>query len=351
VVAGDRVFVLTREGEDEVLGAYDLKTGSRLWQQRYPAPYQMNSAATSHGPGPKSTPLVSGNEVCAFGISGKLSCHEAATGRLLWRKDFAGQFRATSPLYGSAASPVLVDGMLIAAVGGPDDGALCAFDAATGALKWTMKGDGPGYASPVVATLDGVRQVVTETQTRVVGVDLGKGTLLWSIPFTTAYDQNAVTPLVSGPLVIYSGMGTSLRAVRPARQGGVWKVETVWDAPDLPLYMSSPVLTDNRLVGFTHKKKGQLFALDPATGRVAWTSEGRLGENAALVATGGAMLALLDDAHLIVFDASAAAYAPRATYTVADSPTWAHPVPTVAGLLVKDANTLALWKFDQGDAR
>lgn len=351
VVLAERVFVFTREGDDEVLAAHELKTGKPIWQQRYAAPYQMNSAATSHGPGPKSTPLVSGNQVCAFGISGKLSCHDAATGRLLWRKDFAGQYRATSPLYGSAASPLLADGMLIAAVGGPDDGALIAFDAATGAIKWTMKGDGPAYASPVVTTLDGVRQVVTQTQTRVVGVDLAKGTLLWSIPFTTAYDQNAVTPLINGPLVIYSGMGTSLRAVRPARKDGAWKVETVWDAPDFPLYMSSPVLAANRLVGFTHKKKGQLFALDPATGRVAWASEGRLGENAALVAAGGAMLALLDDAHLVVFDPAAAAYTPRATYSVADSPTWAHPVPTPAGLLVKDANTLALWRFDQGDAR
>jgi hypothetical protein len=351
VVLGQRVFVFTRDGEDEVLGAYDLKTGRPVWLQRSAAPYQMNSAATSHGPGPKSTPLVSGNEVCAFGISGRLSCHDAATGRLLWRKDFGGQFRATSPLYGAAASPLLADGLLIVAVGGPDDGALTAFDAVSGAVKWTMKGDGPAYASPVVATLDGVRQVVTQTQARVVGIDLAKGALLWSIPFTTAYDQNAVTPLVTGPLVVYSGMGTSLRAVRPVRKDGAWKVEPVWDAPDFPLYMSSPVLAGDRLVGFSHKKKGQLFALDPLTGRVAWASEGRLGENAALVSAGGSILALLDDAHLIVLDPAAATYAPRATYTVADSPTWAHPVPTAAGLLVKDLNTLALWKFDQGDAR
>ena len=68
-----------------------------------------------------------------------------------------------------------------------------------------MDGGAPAYASPVLATLAGVRQLVTQSRTHVVGVSLA-GAPLWQIPLTTPYDQNSVTPVVVGDLVVYSGL-------------------------------------------------------------------------------------------------------------------------------------------------
>lgn len=346
VVVGARVFVFSRVGEDEVLSAFDLATGRPAWQQRYPAPYSMNPAATGHGKGPKSTPLVSGGRVFTFGISGILSCFEAETGRLLWRKEFGGQFKSTSPLYGVAASPILEGGLLIVHVGGPDDGALTAFDPATGAVRWALKGDGPGYASPVAADFGGARQIVTLTQTRVVGVDPGRGALLWSLPFTTAYDQNAVTPLVSGDTVVFSGESSPVRALRPVRKGAVFEAPSAWDSAEAAFYLSSPVSVGGRLVGFSHRKKGQFVAMDAKSGRLLWTSEGRQGDNAALVALGTAVLALTSEGKLVAMDGAAAAYSPLATYDAAESATWAHPAPVRGGLVIKDVETLSLLKLE-----
>src|SRR4051812_10477463 len=58
VVAGKRAFQFARQQESEVIAAYDVDSGKQLWKQAYPAPYEMNSAATAHGKGPKSTPAV-----------------------------------------------------------------------------------------------------------------------------------------------------------------------------------------------------------------------------------------------------------------------------------------------------
>jgi outer membrane protein assembly factor BamB len=171
--------VFAREDEEEVLQSLDLATGRRLWRQAYPAPYTMNPAATSHGKGPKSTPAVAGGRVFTFGISGILSAFDAATGRLAWRKEFSAQYGETSPLYGAAQSPVVDGDRVIVHVGGPGRGALTAFDAATGAVRWAWTGDGPAYASPVVATLAGARQVVTFTESFLVGVSADRGELLW----------------------------------------------------------------------------------------------------------------------------------------------------------------------------
>lgn len=344
VVAGGRVFVFARDGEDEVLQALDLATGKPAWRQSYAAPYTVNAAAHAHGPGPKSTPAVADGRVVTFGISGILSAHDAATGRLLWRKH-PGQFPVGAPAFGAAQSPVVDQGRVVVHFGGSRGGALTAFDLATGTQRWTWPEDRPAYASPVVATIGGTRQVVTFTETRLAGVDAASGRLLWSLPFTTSYDQNAVTPVVSGDTVIYGGLDHPLRAVRVTGAGGRWTTAPVWENADVATYMSTPVLAGGRLFGFSHRKKGQLFAVDAASGRTSWLSEGRLGENASLAAAGPAVLALLDGGDLVAFDAAAPAFRTLHRSPVASSAVWAHVTPVADGILVKDERTLTYLRY------
>jgi outer membrane protein assembly factor BamB len=344
VVVGARVFSFAREGEDEVLRALDLGTGREVWRQSYPAPYRMNSAAAGHGPGPKSTPVVAEGRVFTLGISGILSAHDAGSGLLLWRKH-PGQFPSPAPKFGAAQSPVVDRGRVIVHWGGGEGGALAAFDAATGVLRWQWTDDLPAYASPVVADIGGVRQVVTLTETRLVGLDADAGRLLWSVPITTSYEQNSVTPLVIGDRVVFSGLDHPLRAVRIARIGAGWQALPAWENEDVPLYMSTPVAAGGRLFGFSHRRKGQLFAVDAATGATVWTSDGRQGENASLVATGSVVLALLDTGEIVAFDAAAGTFQPLHRSTVASSATWAHVALVEGGLLVKDVNTLSHLRY------
>jgi outer membrane protein assembly factor BamB len=345
VLAGGKVYVFAREGEEEALSCLDLATGKRLWRQAYPAPYTMNPAATSHGKGPKATPAAAGGRVFTFGISGILSAFDAATGRLAWRKEFRTQYGETSPLYGAAQSPVVDGDRVIVHVGGPGKGALTAFDVATGAVRWAWTGDGPGYASPVVAAIAGTRQVVTLTESFLVGVSADRGELLWKLPFTTPWVQNAVTPIVDGDTVVYTGLDQPARAAKVVRKGAGWAAEPRWESAEVSCYMSTPVLEGGRLFGLSNKKRGQLFALDAATGRVAWLGEGRQGDNAALVAGGGRVFALTTGGELLAFPQSGdAAPAPR-KWRVAESPTWAHPVLTDEGVLVKDETHLAYLRY------
>jgi len=345
IVVGDRVIVFAREGEEEVAQSFELATGKRVWRQAYAAPYSMNPAATGHGKGPKATPVVANGRLYTFGISGILSCFDATSGHLVWRKEFAGQFKETSPLYGAALSPVVDDGLLLVHVGGHGDGALAAFEAATGASRWVWKGDGPGYASPVVGTLGGVRQVVTESQDNVVGLSADKGELLWKIPLSTEYEQNAITPILAGDLVIYGGLEKPMRAARIVKEGSAWTVRQGWENAEVATYLSTPVLDGGKLYGLSHRKKGQFFCLDAATGKTLWLSEGRQGDNAAILAGGGALFLLNTDGAMIVAARDAPAFKPLRTWKVAESATWAHPALVEGIVLVKDVDTLALWRL------
>ena len=270
VVSGTRVYVFSRIGEQEAVTAYDIATGKHVWRQAYDAPYQVNPAATTHGKGPKSTPLIHRGHVYTLGIDGTLSALDAADGRVLWRKDFKREFPRTSPEYGAAMSPIGEGSLVIAHVGGNQNGALTAFDGDSGAEKWTWKGDGPAYASPVVATLGGTRQLVTQTQSRVVGLSVADGRLLWDLPFATDYEQNIITPVIVGTdTVIYAGLSKPTVAIRVAQSAGKWTATERWRTADIPMYMSSPVEAGGTLYGLTQRNRGQFFAVETATGKTA----------------------------------------------------------------------------------
>lgn len=345
VVVGGRIYQFSRQEGNEVVAALDLATGKVLWQQNYPAPYKMNGAARGHGEGPKSTPAAAGGKLYTFGISGILSCWNLADGKLVWRKEFDKEYGETSPDFGTAASPIVDNGLVIVHVGGNARGALTAFDAATGNVKWRWTEEGPGYTSPIAAVLGGTRQIITQSRNQIISVSAASGELLWKIPFTTQYVQNIVTPVIYGQTVILSGLDKGTFAVRPVKKGTTWTAEKVWENPDVSMYMNSPVISGDYVYGMSHKKRGQYFCLDARTGATQWLTEGREGENAAIVHGGAVMLLLSNDASLIIARRDPKQLQVIRKYTVAESPTWAHPVVTGSGLLIKDLNTLSLWSW------
>ncbi len=345
VTAGGMIYLLSREGDEEVVQAFTLSDGKQQWRQSYPASFQMSRVAAAHGKGPKSTPVIAGGRLFTLGISGTLSCFEASTGKRLWQKDFSDEFENTWPTYGTGMSPIVLGELVIAHVGGSGDGALIAFDAAGGEVRWRNDDDGPAYASPIVVEVEGKRQLVTMTEKHIVGIDPGNGRSLWSVPYKTGYAENIVTPVAYGDKLIFSGVQKSTLALEVKRDGERWTPREVWSNSEVPIYMSSPVLVGDRLFGMSHRQKGQIFALDAATGKTLWITEGRQGEYASLAAAGGVVFILTGHAQLWVLPADADDFAPVARYKIADTPTWGHLALTERGVLVRDQKSLTLWSF------
>ena len=343
VVSGSSVFLFSREGDMEVARALDLQSGRVLWRQGYRAVYDVYPGAASYGSGPRSTPVIQDGRLFTLGIGGTLSAFDAATGRLLWQKDFAGRFPSAAPPFGTSMSPLVTGGLLVVHAGGHDGGALIAFDPATGSEKWSLQGDGPSYSSPILTTISGQEQIVVQVHRRILGVEPTAGRVLWSVPFVTPCDQNIVTPLRAGDRLLVSSLDKGTLAIEVKRTGTAWAAETVWHTTEVSMYMSSPVLVHGRVVGLSHKKRGQYFALDPLTGKVQWTSEGAKGENAAFVVADEGLFVLQGEGTLLVLPPDGAAFTPIRRYRVAESATFAHPVPTASGLLIKDESGLSLF--------
>jgi len=340
IVVDQVIYQFGRLDDQETLSAIDLSTGKVQWSVQNEAPYEMNKAALGHGKGPKSTPVYADGKVFTLGISGILSGVDAKNGKLLWRREFAKVNPMTSPLYGTSMSPMVTGKVVIAHVGGPDKGELSGFDVETGKTIWTASTDGPGYTSPIVMKVGQSMQLITQTQSSFVGIDPLSGKLLWKTPFTTSYDQNSVTPLSVGELIISSGYNQPLTAssITPAGPKVMWKNKAV------PMFMSSPVVVGDRIYGMTMQRQ-KLFCVQAKSGELVWESEKRVGENAALIVVDRDILALTTEGNLMVLKSGTAEMEVIAQYKVAETPTWAHPVWTGKYLLIKDLKTLTAYEI------
>jgi outer membrane protein assembly factor BamB len=346
IVVGNRVYVFSRQGEDEVMSGIDAASGKVLWRTAYPASFEMSSAAKAHGPGPKSTPVFFNGRLYAIGMTGAVTAYDAATGKQLWQKPGSMPL----PMYTSHAfSPIVDRGLVIFHVGGHDKGALTAFDLNTGAVRWSWDGDGPGYGSPIIADFDGVRQIITITQVKLVGVDAATGALLWERPFASSNFTNSITPVRFGQSVIVWNNIGPMRAITIARRNDKWMTEDAWESADPPNRLSNTVLDGDVMFGLTSRNMGQYYAVDVKTGKTLWSSEGRQAANVALARAGDIVFSLENDGELVIFRASRTGFEPIKRYRVAPEEmysTWAQPAISGNRIFVKDASTLALWTLN-----
>ena len=339
IVVADRVYMFSRQGDNEVLAALDAGSGREIWAFKYAAPFALSPAAARHEKGPKSTPTFADGRLFILGMTGVVTAVDAATGKQLWQKP-ASQ---PQPLYHTGMSPLVDRGLVIVHVGGHNQGALTAYDARSGVVKWHWDGDGPGYGSPMAVDVEGTRQIVTFTQENVVGVSAATGELLWKRPFTTPFSQNAITPILYNQTVIVSGLDQGVSAFRIVKRGAGWATENVWENAQVSLYMANGVIVNDTLVSLSHRNSGQFFAIDAKTGKTIWTSAPRQAQNAAIARAGDLLFILKDDGELVVARSGAKGLETIRAYTVADSATWAAPAISGDRFFVKDVASLALW--------
>ena len=336
ILVGRVVYVFTRLDGAEGITALDADSGRQKWRSSYPAPYTPSQPAAAHGAGAKATPLFHEGRLFTLGISGIVTAFDAATGTRVWQTSAPVE----PPYFSAASSPVGDRGIVVVHPG--NYGPLTAFDTSTGAVKWTA-GDGGFFASPIIVTLDGVRQVVTMTQSAIIGVSVLDGVVLWRFPWPGG--TGGPTPVMAGDTIIVSaGEGTT--GIRAMRHDGRWTAEALWQTKDVAMYISTPVVIGETLFGLSTKSRGQFFAIDARTGMTLWHGPPRQAANTALVKAGNLVFYLNDDAELTVASSNRTRFEPLKRYTVADSATWAQPLVSGKRIFIKDVSSLTLWTVE-----
>ncbi len=337
-LVGNKLYVFTRQGDEEATLCLNADSSDEIWVDKYTA--QAVTGAASRHPGPRSSPTVANGKVITIGVGGVLSCLDASNGKVLWRKD---PFPKKVPRFFTSMSPIVVDGMAIAQLGGQGNGAIIAYDLATGNEKWRWSEEGPDYGSPVLLTVAGTKQIVTPTEKSVVGIGVADGKLLWQIPSVPArMAYNAATPIVDGQTVIYAAKGRGTKAVKIGKQGNAFITKELWSNAELGVQFNTPVLKDGLLFGLSDG--GNLFCINAENGKTAWTDETRRdrGGFTAIVDAGSCLMALPSSSELIVYKPSKNQYEELAKIKVADTPIYSHPVIAGNRIFIKDQDSVAL---------
>ncbi|MHC4171115.1 MAG: PQQ-binding-like beta-propeller repeat protein [Planctomycetota bacterium] len=338
-LVGNKLYVSARQGEEEVTLCLNAANGEELWKDKYAA-QAVTRPADSH-PGPRSSPAAADGKVVTLGVGGVVSCLDAAGGKLVWRKD---PFPKVVPRFFTSFSPIIVDGMALAHLGGPGNGAIIAYDLASGNEKWRWGDEGPDYGSPVLLAVEGTKQIASPTEKSIVGINVADGKLLWQFPSPLGrMAYNAATPIVDGQTVIYAAKGRGTKAIKIEKQGSGFVAKELWSNPDLATQFNTPVLRDGLLFGLSDSNK--LFCINAQTGQTAWTDATARGKRGfgAIVSAGSCLAVLANDSELIVFKPDGKAYSEITRYKAADTPTYAHPVISGNRVFIKDQETLTLW--------
>jgi outer membrane protein assembly factor BamB len=291
--------------------------------------------------GPYSTPLVAGDRLVTAGATAVVAAWETGTGRLVWRKDFSDQIDTSKLFCGTAASPLGVEGSVVVQVGSDvHGGRIIALDPENGGTLWEWRGAGPGYASPIAIESGGQTQIVALTEQSIIGLAAQTGSELWSIPFTDEWHENIATPIWTGSVLIVSGPRQGTHAYSLQSAAGRWQPTRAWQSLDAAFYMCSPVVGDGLIYGLSARKRGQFVALDLQTGAIRWASEGRDAEQAAVLLAPGHVLFMANNGELVVARRGKSSFQVERRYKVAESDTWASPIPLGHDLIVRDSTGL-----------
>jgi outer membrane protein assembly factor BamB len=275
-VAGGRIFLFHRLGDEAVVECLDASDGRRCWQFRYPTAYR-DRYGYNHGP--RCGPVVAGDLVFALGAEGRLLALDRRTGRPRWQRDLAKEFRLAQNFFGAGATPLVEGDRLVVNVGAEGGPCVAAFDVATGRLAWGAgTAWGPGYAMPVPATLHGRRRVLVfaggESAPPAGGllcIDPADGTVAGAFPWrgTRFESVNASPPVVVDGRVLLSecyGAGAAMVDV-----GADGACTAAWTNRTFGLHFMAAVAQGGFLYGAPgHGPGNPLACVDAATGREVW---------------------------------------------------------------------------------
>jgi outer membrane protein assembly factor BamB len=273
-MVGDRCFTMEQYGAQECVTCYAVASGVPLWvhenSRRHDDPMMMGKL------GPRSTPTFANGRLYCQGATGTLMCLDAATGNLIWKHEIEELVRSSaknhkailggydytqedSLAWGRATSPLVVDGLVVTAGGGPPGGpfvSMIAFDCETGEERWRGGDEMIAYGSPTYAIVAGVPQIMLICESKAIGVRPIDGSLLWKVDWagSSTADANCcqVTIVSDFHVLLTKGYSAGCKLISLESDGANVTAREIEHNPRvLRTKFSKPVIRDGYVYGIS----------------------------------------------------------------------------------------------------
>jgi outer membrane protein assembly factor BamB len=333
-IKGDRIFVQGSNGRQSLVFSLNRADGKSVWSKALgPA------GDNDRGPGPRGTPTLDADRMYVLTESGDLFCLKAVDGSEVWHRNILRDFGGRNIPWLISESPLVDGNNVIVTPGGPN-AAIVSLDKMTGKTVWTSKelSDEAGYASPVVADVQGVRTVMTLTAQAGVGVRASDGKLMWRYRPVANGTANVTTPIFFDNKVFYtSAYNTGGALLGLTAQNGVVDAKEIYFTREMQNHHGGVVLVNGYLYGFNNSI---LTCLEFATGKMMWRDRS-VGKGSLTFADGN--LYIESENNVVgLAEASPTGYKEKGRFRIADQglPSWAHPVVSDGRLYVRNQATL-----------
>jgi outer membrane protein assembly factor BamB len=334
-VRGNVLYTQEQRGDEEIVSAYSLTTGEPVWRHRDRV--RLNDPLG--GPGPRATPTLAGDRVYTFGSTGVLNALDAGTGSVVWSRNPPTELETTIPNWGYSSSPLIVDDLLVIAVGGT----LAAYAVADGQPRWVGPAAGDSYSSPQLATIDGVSQVLLLTASGTTSVEPATGKALWTHPWNSRLPaMPIVQPALLDDDTVLVGESNSLRRLAITRRDTAWTIDERWVSNRLKPYFNDFVVHRGHAYGFDG---AILTAVDLANGERKWKG-GRYGQGQlVLLPDQDLLLVISEDGDVALVKAVPDGLTELARVPALSGKTWNHPVLVDDTLLVRNSEEMAAFRL------
>lgn len=335
VVAGKRLFTQEQRGEQEAIVCLDADTGKQVWVHEYPGRFWEAIA----GAGPRATPTLGDDALYSLGANGQMVCLNPRNGELRWKRDLAADSGCKPPMWGFSSSPLLIEGAVVVHAGSATGkGAVVAYDAESGDVRWKVEAGNHSYSSAQAATFAEQTGALMATNAGIQFLSPKDGSTLWQHDWLIE-NYRALQPLVSeNSVLIGSSIGGGTRKITIAREGEDWKLDEDWTSKDLKPDYNDFVEYQGYLYGFD----GDIFScVDMATGKRQW-KKGRFGNGQVLLlADAGQLLIVSEAGEIVLCDADPGQLKILGKIQAIAGKTWNHPVVVGDRLYVRNGEEAA----------
>jgi outer membrane protein assembly factor BamB len=338
-VSDELLYTQEQRGEEEIVAAYRLSTGEPVWAHRDSVRFWESNG----GAGPRATPTLDRGRVYTFGATGILNALDARSGAALWSRNVATDADVKVPDWGFASSPLRFGDLVIVAAAGK----LVAYDAATGATRWSAADRGPGYSSPHLLTIHDVPQILLLTGRGATSVAPSDGAQLWELAVpSSALAATIVQPALTadGDVLVSDGQASSMRRFAITNGPGGWTVAERWKTTGLKPLFNDFVVHDGHAYGFD----GTILAcIDLEDGSRKWKG-GRYGNGQlVLLADQNLLLVTSEEGELALVSATPDGFRELARVPAIAGKTWNHPALAGDVLLVRNGEEMAAFRLSR----
>ncbi len=265
--------ILGANKEQNVVSAYDVKSGKLRWQQKFAS--SMPKPAHDLISRAPATPCVDKAGIYAFFESGDFYAL-THTGAMRWQRDIGKDYGKPKNIYGLGTSPVQNQSDLFLLIEDENPSYLLRIDKNTGRTLWKADREPrTSYSTPILTSMGGKEVLVLSSTGVVQAYETSTGARIWSLD---GFSGNKIPTPGIGNDLIFTGAAAAERGGGPSKysptesncclrlmmSNGKPDVEIVWKSTKASCGMMGPQFYQGYV--YYVNATGVLFCLDAKTG-------------------------------------------------------------------------------------